>query len=671
MFLYSLFSRKVKRMRKWTGRCGMISRLVFSLILMSAIATETVAQEQSWWSENEQVRQKYNITNRERPDMGETGVISNLTPGQVAALTSLPAVEFAPGVTGHMYWGKGVLVNFMTMEPNAELPRETLPCERLIIMQRGSINQLVKGKFEEMKFTEVAPMYYFGTGYLGTIDCIYLEKGTENAAKAGPRGAEFIEFYAPVRPDYIRKYGAEAPANPVSPNNAAEPNFPPNVIFNYHDIQLVEIAPDAWGKLINGRGFQISATSCEPNTRFGIHNHPEEQIMTVLRGNAQVFPLGSPKTMNVGDVVYYPSQMIHATLNGPKGADVIDVFWPVRNDYFTKMKARRTAYRSIVPAGEQTKLIADGQTTTATNSKKKPGLQFTEGPTWMDGTLYFSSMYFDIPAGTWRSDERRSDLVAMKPDGTYKYISSGMQTNGLMAKGNGNLVACDMNGHRVIEINPEGKVVDVLASIIKSGVRLDAPNDLAIDAKGGIYFTDPQFMFTPTMRPSKTVNYIKPDVRETICVIENSGNQEFNMPNGVILSPDGKTLYVNNTYHMCGKLSEAENWIYAYDVNDDGTLSNKRRFAKLFLPSVEYETWSKSSCADGLTMDSLGNLYVATNIGLQIFNPKGEFIGNIHTPTFPVSCCFGGSDFKTIYMTCWDKVYAIHTNVRGHEFPLK
>ena len=122
---------------------------------------------------------------------------------------------------------------------------------------------------------------------------------------------------------------------------------------------------------------------------------------------------------------------------------------------------------------------------------------------------------------------------------------------------------------------------------------------------------------------------------------------------------------------MCGKLSEAENWVFSYDVNDDGTLSNKRKFVKLFLPPQEIDTWSKSSCADGMTMDEHGNLYVATNIGLQIFNPDGESIGVVHVPVFPVSCCFGGENYDTVYMTCWDRIYSIKTNVRGLEYPLK
>ena len=72
-----------------------------------------------------------------------------------------------------------------------------------------------------------------------------------------------------------------------------------------------------------------------------------------------------------------------------------------------------------------------------------------------------------------------------------------------------------------------------------------------------------------------------------------------------------------------------------------------------------------------MTIDSQGNLYVATQMGIQIFNAKGVFIGIINFPVMPVSCCFGGDDYKTIYATCFDKIYSIRTNVKGLEFPLK
>ena len=72
-----------------------------------------------------------------------------------------------------------------------------------------------------------------------------------------------------------------------------------------------------------------------------------------------------------------------------------------------------------------------------------------------------------------------------------------------------------------------------------------------------------------------------------------------------------------------------------------------------------------------MTMDELGNVYIATAIGLQIFAPSGDYIGTVYTPTSTVSCCFGGDNYDTIYLTCWEKVYAIKTNVKGLVYPLQ
>ena len=146
------------------------------------------------------------------------------------------------------------------------------------------------------------------------------------------------------------------------------------------------------------------------------------------------------------------------------------------------------------------------------------------------------------------------------------------------------------------------------------------------------------------------------------------------MPNGVILSPDGKVLYVNNTYDdedWWNVDSDKDNFIWAYDVNEDGALSNGRKFGELYLTPEVLDRKGKTTSADGMTVDEEGNLYVATLIGIQILNAKGEFVGIINFPVVPVSCCFGDDDMKTLYATCYNKVYKIRTNVKGVVFPLK
>ncbi len=99
----------------------------------------------------------------------------------------------------------------------------------------------------------------------------------------------------------------------------------------------------------------------------------------------------------------------------------------------------------------------------------------------------------------------------MDPDGTYRTISKGLQTNGLMPLANGNLAVCDMFGHRIVEMTVKGKIVRTLAASF-DGKTLDGPNDLVADAKGGLYFTDPQFTAeAKNFQPGRAVYYIKPD----------------------------------------------------------------------------------------------------------------------------------------------------------------
>jgi gluconolactonase len=270
-------------------------------------------------------------------------------------------------------------------------------------------------------------------------------------------------------------------------------------------------------------------------------------------------------------------------------------------------------------------------------------------------------MYFDQK---WGFNPAKCTTVEVDPDGTYRPISKGVQTNGLMPLKNGNLAACDMFGHRVVEMTTKGRIVRTLAGAFE-GKSLDGPNDIVTDAKGGIYFTDPQF--TPDAKknqPGRAVYYIKPDGKLVRIIPPN----DFAMPNGIFLSPDGKTLYINNTYDtesFWNVDSDKDNWVWAYDVNEDGTVKNPRKFAKLVLTPEVTERKGRSSGADGMTIDENGGIYVATYMGVQVFNPKGEFLGIVNTPTYPVSCCFGGDDMKTLFMVSYDKIYRIKTNVRG------
>jgi gluconolactonase len=355
------------------------------------------------------------------------------------------------------------------------------------------------------------------------------------------------------------------------------------------------------------------------------------------------------------DVLFLPSNMVHGSSTGPLGSDGIDIFWLPRADFNRRAHERDSVFHSVIPEDAKVEIVIDG-------SKTTPGLTFAEGPKWMNGKLYFSNMFFDQ---AWNGDPKKSSTVEMEADGTYRNITQGkMQTNGLYPYKNGNLIVCDMMGHRVVEMTTNGQVVKVLADRY-DGKSLDGPNDIVADAKGGIYFTDPQFTADVVKnQPGRCVYYISPEGRLTRIIEPNV----FAMPNGIILSPDGKTAYINNTYDdetWYPVNSDKENFIWAYDINNDGTLTNGHQFAKLILTGNVLDRKGKSTSADGMAIDKSGNLYVATYAGLQIFNSKGEYIGMINFPTFPVSVCFGDADMKTLYITSYCRVYKIRTKMEG------
>jgi gluconolactonase len=315
--------------------------------------------------------------------------------------------------------------------------------------------------------------------------------------------------------------------------------------------------------------------------------------------------------------------------------------------------AEPTPYDRIVAPGESPKKLADGFT-------------FTEGPTWLKGKLYFSDMWFrNAAAGDWTGSPERSRLIVMDPGGQYRAVEHGMQSNGTIATRTGTLIVCDMFGHRVVELDPvNGRVIRVLLDRI-NGRPIDGPNDLVMDAQGGIYVTDPQF--TPDeqkSQPGKQVYYIAPDGSARVVI----GPGEYAMPNGVELSPDGKTLYVNNTWQQPGG-----NFIWAYDVAADGSLSRKRRFAEVELkPQVRNApnpTDRFASGADGSTVDTDGRYYVATRTGVQIFLPDGTAAGTIRLPQYPVSVTFGGRHNDVLYMVGESSVWSIQTRVHGFRHP--
>jgi gluconolactonase len=633
------------------------SKILLPLLLASVlIIFNQCSSAPEWKAKNDELIKQYSLTGRELKGLPETKVISNLKAGKVTSLDSIAVTELYPGVTAKLYWGKGTMTGILQLEPNARIPEEVLPTDRFLFVLEGEVSQLIEGS--DVKMIALQREEQDGTHSITPrIDFVYLEKGSKNALTAGPAGARVVEVYSPVRLDYLQKAGiADVPSKNTDLASPAIPNVMANKVYDIYDFQLTELTSGANSRLITGKNTQISFISMDPGALFDRHIHPEEQTMLVLRGGCNEILLDGEQAMAKNDVVLIPGNMVHGAKVGDLGCDAIDIFWPARADYSEKEKARLEAYHAIIPQDSKLELLVDG-------TKTKPPLIFSEGPKWMNGKVYFSNMGFDQG---WGAHPDKSSIVELKPDGSYRNISEGkMQSNGLYPYKNGNLLVCDMIGHKVLEMTTEGKVVRVVADKY-NGKSIDGPNDIITDVKGGIYFTDPQFtMEAVKFQPGRAVYYVSPDGKVTRVTEPN----EFAMPNGILLSPDGKTLYINNCYDdesWYPVNSNKENYVWAYDVKEDGTITNGRQFAKLFLVNNVLDRKGKSSSSDGMAIDKMGNIYVGTYYGVQIFNSKGEFVGMINLPHFPVSLCFGDDDMKTLYIVSYSWVYKIRTNMEGY-----
>ncbi len=614
-----------------------------------------------WEQKNQELIKQYNLTPRELSDLPKSGIESNLEQGKVTGIDKLDSTTLAPGVSARIFWGSGTMADVVTLAPNAKIPEEVLPADRFVFVMDGSVDQLIDGKMVNMinKKREAPDGTHSGTP---RTDFVYLEKGSKNAVTAGASGAKLLEVYSPLRLDYLKKAGvSKLPDSIADVKNPQQPNVVPNKVYDLYEIQLTEIAKGAHTRLISGKNTQMSFISMDPGTTFERHIHPEEQMMFVLRGGCNEIVLDGEQAMKPNDVVRIPYNMVHGAKISDLGCDALDIFWPARADYSEKAKAALDAYHAIIPETSKVEVLVDG-------TKTKPGLTFSEGPKWMNGKVYFSNMFFDKD---FNGSPAKSSTVELDPSGSYKYITAGkMQTNGLYPYKNGNLVVCDMMGHRVVEMTTKGEVVKVLVDKY-DGKPIDGPNDIITDTKGGIYFTDPQFtMEKVKFQPGRAVYYLSPEGKLTRITKPN----EFAMPNGILLSPDGKTLFINNCYDKedwYPVKSDKDNFLWAYDVNPDGTISNGRKFAEVMLVDKVLDRKGKSSSADGMAIDKNGNIYICTYYGIQIFNNKGAFVGMINLPSFPVSCCFGDKDMKTLYIVSYNKVYKIRTNQTGYVNYLK
>lgn len=290
----------------------------------------------------------------------------------------------------------------------------------------------------------------------------------------------------------------------------------------------------------------------------------------------------------------------------------------------------------VAHAAEEAQQPIAGLGPTGPVVKLHGGFQFTEGPAAdRDGNVYFS----DIPAEKIFKVDTAGKLSVFR--------EKSNNTNGTMFNAAGELVGCEMQG-QLTAMDAAGKVVRTVAGKYE-GNRFNAPNDLVIDAAGGVYFTDPHFRApTPLPQGVTAVYYAAADGKVTRLI------DDLKAPNGVILSPDEQTLYVVPSM-------QAE--MMAYPVLSPGKLGKGRVFCTLKQPEG-----ASGKGGDGLTVDVKGNLYITSALGLQVYSPEGKLLGIIKLPEQPANCTFGGADRKTLYVTARTSLYTVPMEITGHAF---
>ena len=280
----------------------------------------------------------------------------------------------------------------------------------------------------------------------------------------------------------------------------------------------------------------------------------------------------------------------------------------------------------------------------------------TEGPTVAeDGTVYFTEL-------------RNNRIMRLSPAGvlsTFRQPSNS--ANGLIFDSEWRLLACESGDGetalpRVTRTDMDTGEVEVIADAY-DGKLLHRPNDLTFDGRGRIYFTDRP---GPNPRPEQTgvhgVYRVDPDGTVARILTE----PEVMRPNGLVISPDDRILYVLET-----ELSEGgPRMIRAFDLSDEGTASNMRVFHDFY----------PGRSGDGMTVDSEGNLYVAAGLnrlrgtsetldtvaGVHVFSPSGELLEHIPIPEDSVTnVAFGGPDLRTLYVTAGKTLFSMRTDIEG------
>ncbi len=275
------------------------------------------------------------------------------------------------------------------------------------------------------------------------------------------------------------------------------------------------------------------------------------------------------------------------------------------------------------------------------------GFYWSEGPLWIDELQ--SVIFSDVPANkiyAWNEKEGLSLYLSSSGHSGTENTNSDRGSNGLLLDPDNKLLVCQHGDRRIARMdadlkNPQAQFTTIAETY--NGMKFNSPNDLVMDRAGNIYFTDP-----PYGRPENETGEIgingvfkvTPDKKVILLV------DTLSRPNGIALSPDEKTLYVNH--------SDQDNAVlYSYEIAADGSLKNGK-----ILFDFQALAQNATGLPDGLKVHTSGNIFTTGPGGVHIISPEGKHLGLIRTAKATANCAFD-SNQKYLYMTTTDMLMRV------------
>ncbi len=288
----------------------------------------------------------------------------------------------------------------------------------------------------------------------------------------------------------------------------------------------------------------------------------------------------------------------------------------------------------VTHAEDHGSLLADG----AQVKKLAGGMKFTEGPVWLPDAhkLVFS----DIPNSVLMQWSEKDGLSEFRPS---------EKANGNILDLQGRIISCQHDGRNVIRIEADGSTT-VLADRFE-GKRFNSPNDVAIRADGTLWFTDPPWGLTEKPElPGHWVFKLSPQTG-TVEVV----HKYLAMPNGIVFSPDESRIYIadtgGNKRHPNADFHDLPPSIQCHAVSEEGKLGKK--------------LFHIDAGSDGMAVDIRGNLYTTHRGKVHVYDADGKPLEVIDVPEGPANVCFGGDDYRTLFITARTSLYSVRVKHPG------